>query len=135
MKNIKEVYPDAFGKWCWGCSDYQPMIESLGFEILLAVHDKDYQGDSRYLFQNESRFGILIFGWGSCSGCDSLQACGSYEEVEDLRTQLYNSIIWFDSQFDCLSYFINHDWEGDYCWHMEETREFIINAKEILFLN
>ena len=69
----------------FGFCDYRPMIDSFGYEILLQVDDKDYQGDSRLLFRDVSRYGILIFGWGSCSGCDSLQACESLEDVEKLR--------------------------------------------------
>jgi hypothetical protein len=132
MKDIREVYPNCFDRY-WGYpSNYQPMIDSFGYNILLAVHDRDYQGDSRYLFQNGDRYGMLIFGWGSCSGCDALQSCSSYEDVDKLRMSLYNSTQWFDNKEDCLNYFINHDWEGDYCWHMDETKFFITNAIKAL---
>lgn len=132
MIDIKEVYPDAADYHFFGVSDYQPMIDSFGYEMPIIVHDDDYQGDSRYLFQDGTRYGVLIFGWGSCSGCDALQACDGYEEVDELRNDLFNSIIWFDSKNDCLDYFNNHDWEGDYGWHNKETREFINAAREFL---
>ena len=63
MRPITEVYSDEsyFG-------DYQPLLESFEYDILLQIDDNDYQGDSRLLFKDGDRFGILTFGWGSCSG-------------------------------------------------------------------
>ena len=137
MKPINEVYPEkaqeekkrgAF----YGPIDYTPMLDSMGYETLLRVDDSDYQGDSRLILRDGSRYGVLIFGWGSCSGCDALQACHSMEEIDDLRTSLRDSVKWFESQAECLRYFETHDWEGDYCWHADETRQFVREGKQLL---
>ncbi|QSQ10590.1 hypothetical protein H0A61_03000 [Koleobacter methoxysyntrophicus] len=137
MKDIKEVYPDAIWKdeageeHFWSVSDYRPLLESFGYKILLQVDDDGYQGDTRVLFKDGNRYGLLIFGWGSCSGCDALQACSSYEEIDELRQQLHNDIKWGTAE-ELLEYIQGKDWELEWAWHEEETREFIRKAIEIL---
>lgn len=125
MKDIREVYPELTG-------DYQPLLLSLGFSILLQVDDDDYQGDSYLLLQVGPKFGILIFGWGSCSGCDALQGCNSYEEVETLRQELFAKIRWFADGILCLEYVNTHDWEGEFSWFTKEGRFFLEQAKQLL---
>ena len=137
MKPINEVYPEEAQEEqkrgaCYGPSDYTPMLDSMGYETLLRVDDGDYQGDSRLILRDGSRYGVLIFGWGSCSGCDALQACHSMKDIDDLRTSLRDSVKWFESQEECLRYFETHDWEGDYCWHADETRQFVREGKQLL---
>ena len=127
MKKMNEVYKDD----SWGWSDYQPMIDSFGY-VQVQVDDNDYQGDTRVLLEKEGKYGHLLFGWGSCSGCDSLQACGNIDDVQQLADELYDSIKWFEGKSDCLDYFKNHDWEGDYCWHQKETKEYIDGVIEFL---
>lgn len=132
MKTIIEAYPDLFeyGDF-WAPGDYSPLLESFEYEILLKVDDEDYQGDSRLIFRNGDQYGLLIFGWGSCSGCDMLQGCGSIEEMEELRATLHNDIKW-DSLEGLLNYINTKDWELDFCWHADETKKFLTQAKELL---
>jgi hypothetical protein len=125
MEDIKNVYPDAQYKWGFSVYGYGPMLQSFGYEILIQVDDNDYDGDSRLLLKDGNSYGILIFGWGSCSGCDALQACDSYEEVDELRNMLNNEILWRSSAENLLDYIVNKDWELEYAWHHEETRDFI----------
>lgn len=131
MKPIKDVYPTIDDE-CPSFCDYSPLLTSFGYEILLKVDDTGYQGDSRLLFKDGERIGLLIFGWGSCSGCDTLKACDTLQEVDKLRTDLHNEIKWFGSKAEALEYFTKHDWEGDYSWHHGEMREFIIKATSLL---
>ena len=131
MKAIEEVFPDTHNDY-FEFYDYGTMLNSFGYENILQVDDDDYQGDSRVLFRDGIRFGYLNFGWGSCSGCDSLQACSSYEELEDLRTELHDSIKWYETSKEALDFFKNHDWEGDYNWSRVEQKEFINKAKQVL---
>ena len=133
MQDIKEVYAEAVrgdDDYFWGVADYNPLLKSLG-EIILQVDDKDYEGDSRILFQKGSEIGLLIFGWGSCSGCDALQACDSYEEVETLRAGLVQEIKWLD-QKAMLEYMEGKDWGLDYAWQADETKRFIWQAITML---
>jgi hypothetical protein len=125
--DVKELYEDER----WGWSDYQPMLDAFG-KIAIQVDDDDYQGDSRLLYDENGKIGLLIFGWGSCSGCDALLACDSLEEVQELCDSLQEDIKWFDDKKQALEYFANHDWQGDYSWHQTETKEFINKCIEYL---
>jgi len=127
MKPLKDVYPTIDDE-APSFYDYSPLLTSFGYEIFLKVDDTDYQGDSRLLFKDGERIGLLIFGWGSCSGCDALQACGSFNEVEVLRAQLHEQIKWFESKAEARNYFLTHDWAGDYHGESEETVQFIAQA-------
>ena len=136
MKTAIELYPEYVkdeqeNGYFYGPSDYQPILNEFG-EILVQVDDQDYQGDSRVLYRDGSRFGWLQFGWGSCSGCDSLQACDSMKEVQELIDQLKSEIKWFDSKEEAIKFFENHDWQGDYSWHADEQKEFIRRSLEVL---
>lgn len=129
MKPIKEVYPD------WKEDRYQgydELLESLEYEILVKVDDEDWQGDSRLLLKDGDRYGILIFGWGSCSGCDALYGASSIEEVEELRNQLNDSIHWEPNKETLLAYMNYKDWELDFSFHQEETKQFIEEVKKLL---
>lgn len=92
MKPIQDVYPDM-GENFYGPCDYAPLLESMG-TIVARVDQDDYQGDSWVLFRDGDRFGYLQFGWGSCSGCDALQSCSNYYEIETLRDSLVTQIRW-----------------------------------------
>lgn len=130
--DIRKIYPNAIYRYSdgeeyfGGVYDYNPLLQSFDYEIIIQVDDHDYQGDSRLLFRDvKDRYGILIFGWGSCSGCDSLQGCSSFEELEELRKELHNDITWKDSDKDMLQYMTEKDWELEWCWHYKETKAFI----------
>lgn len=102
----RRLYPDAEDRWGFSVSDYDPILHSFG-EVVVKVDENDYSGDSLVLLRKESRYGFLIFGWGSCSGCDALQGCNSYRDIEQLIQQLENNIIWFDSLGEAESYIFN----------------------------
>jgi hypothetical protein len=103
------LYPDFDGTE----SDYQPIVDLFG-DVVLQVQDEDYQGDTWVLYKRgETRYGRLEFGWGSCSGCDALQACGSLGEIDQLINELYNSIEWFDDASVALKYFKEHNADED----------------------
>ena len=112
--------------------DYSPMIEDFG-DVLFQVDDDDWQGDSYILYgsmNKNSRFGFLNFGWGSCSVCDALKGCSTWEEVQELYEELRSQIKWFDSAEEAYKWFIEHDWEGDYS--TKEKKWFIKIATCIL---
>ena len=119
MRPIEEVYPDRQnGDYFYNPSDYQPMLESLGYEIIAQEDDGDYQGDSYLLLRNGGQYGYLTFGWGSCSGCDALQGCDSYKEIDELRTQLHEQIIWKPSKAEMREWLLSKDWHGE--WSFSE---------------
>jgi hypothetical protein len=122
MTDIKTLYPQDSGYS--GFDSYQPMIDDFG-KVIIQVDDSDYQGDTRVFLKKDNKYGYLQFGWGSCSGCDALQACRNYEEAQKLYDQLKDDIRWFDSLEDVFEFFGTHDWEGDYSYHREEQQDFI----------
>lgn len=129
MIDVKKLYDDnKYYFWC----DYQPMIEAFG-KIAIQVDDADYQGETRVLYDNNGKIGHLIFGWGSCSGCDALQACRNLEDVQELCNELENDIKWFDNANDALEWFKTHDWKGDYVWRQKEFHEYF--EKSIAYLS
>lgn len=125
MSTSKILYPDygIDNETFYGPSSYQPIIDSFG-DALIQVDDDDYQGDTRILLEKDGKFGWLNFGWGSCSGCDALQACTTHNEVDSLINELKDSIKWYDSIEDLKKYFSTKDWSLDYSWN-EKQKEFI----------
>lgn len=112
------------GTYFYGPYDYNPIIQSFG-DVLIQVDDNDYQGDTKVLLHKDGRYGFLNFGWGSCSGCDGLQACSSFREIEELIQELERDIKWFDSLSDVKAYVGNDaDREGSYYYHADEWAEF-----------
>jgi len=132
MTTAKELYNYEDEIYFWGPNNYQPMLDSFG-TIVIQVDDNNYQGDSRVLYQSGSMFGWLQFGWGSCSGCDALQACENIEEVQELMNELQNSIKWFFDKEEAIEFFETHDWKGDYSyWNNGEQKVFIDKVLKFL---
>jgi thioredoxin-related protein len=118
MKKASELFPKA------EFYDYECIVKEFG-EILINIYDDSYQGDWRVLIKKDNKYGILIFGFGSCSGCDALQSCRTYEEVDKLIEEMYNNIFWFDDLESCKKWVRERDWELQYSWHCDETKDFI----------
>lgn len=128
MIDVKTIYEDEPFGWY----DYDPMINAFG-NVVIQVSDNDYQGDTRVLYNNNGKIGHLIFGWGSCSGCDALQACESYDDLQELCNELENDIEWFDDAKEALAWFKSHDWQGDFIWHDENGMKYVEQAISYLY--
>jgi hypothetical protein len=124
MKTAQELYPDC--DVGYGPSDYTPIIESCG-EVLCRVDDGGYHGDSRVVVKNdEGKFGLLIFGWGSCSVCDALQAAGNWHELQAVVESVQRGVVWF-ATLDALKQYVADDEAraGSHYWHeREEWKKF-----------
>jgi hypothetical protein len=113
--------------------DYTPIIEALGYP-LVRVDEDGYQGSTHVLLrskENEDLFGYLTFGWGSCSGCDELQACNSYAELQELIDRFENDVKW-DTAPNLYKYFLTHDWNGDWVGHDLTFQEFRTQSERLL---
>lgn len=106
---------------------YDNLINSFGVEVLLDVSDDDYQGSTRLVLGDGDRRGLLTFGWGSCSGCDALQAAyGSAPELNELRDELWTSVQWFESGRELAGYIASKDWDLDWGSAAEFARKALI---------
>lgn len=73
--------------------DYEELLEER-HNVLLWEDFGSYQGDYVALVGNESRLGLAIIGYGSCSGCDALEGCKSEGDVVDLMDSIERDIFW-----------------------------------------
>lgn len=96
---IQHYYTDHRADGFGGVSDYKPLLRSFGHEVEVQVDEADYQGSTLVLFVSRGEaYGVLCFGWGSCSGCDALQGCTSWAELEELRRRLMREIHWSENK-------------------------------------
>lgn len=131
--DLKEAYPEFYREthdpdaYVFGPYDYGPMISLFG-EAIVRVDDENYQGDTRVLLRdNHGKHGVLLFGWGSCSGCDALQGCKSWKDLEELTEEVRSQIVWFDYPDEAIQWIKSADWESKAIWFYreKETRAFI----------
>jgi hypothetical protein len=130
MKSAAEMYPEHAadqerdGSFCGPC-DYTPIIEALG-EVVLRKDDSDYQGDTYALVKGaDGRLGYVNIGWGSCSGCDALQACDTLADIDKLAQSIADGAKWFADEAEARAWFEGHDWQGEYGWRNEERVAFV----------
>ncbi len=94
---------------------YDGLIDSMEVERLVEVSDDDYQGSTRILVRDGDRYGVVEFGWGSCSGCDALQAIGYGDDVEpghvELRDEIWNGIHWEPDIASMVTWLRERDWD------------------------
>jgi hypothetical protein len=141
MDDIRELYGAHVAEWnsvygeesdhFWAPSDYTPLLESIA-PIALQKDEEDYQGSSFVLYRDGARWGYLAFGWGSCSGCDALQGCESWNEVAELRQELNSDVYWEPDATAMLRWIVNRNWVGDWSWSSGTHRTFLVDAVALL---
>lgn len=128
MNTVSEMYPEFAAEPSYGPSDYTPIIKAIGTP-LVRVDDRDYQGDTRVLFApKDGQYGFLVIGWGSCSGCDALQACSSIADVQKLADEIEASCVWLDREAMIAKLTTWESTEGQHWWHAEEGKRFVAEA-------
>lgn len=118
-----------------GEESYLDFVEGLGAQVLLWEDVGSYQGDSYVLLETAGgAIGYTTIGYGSCSGCDALQAShGNIKDMTELRDSILQGIRWFDNAAEALEYLNNHDWKGDWTGYYEhEQAAFVKKGQEIL---
>ena len=125
----KNSWDDQDSDSIFVCS-YEPIIKYLGKSVV-EVRDDDYQGDTRVLLfdANKNRYGFLVFGWGSCSGCDALQACENYSDIAELIEGFEKKVRWFDSLQAAKDFICdNAKQELEFHYHATEWRIFTLGV-------
>jgi hypothetical protein len=111
---LPDADADELGPW-FNLPDYHELVASLGVDVLFTAAEGDYEGDWAFVLADQSgRIGWLVFGYGSCSGCDALQACEDVKAVASLRDSLERSIDWFDSPAEFAAWAESYDWDGQH---------------------
>ena len=118
--SIKIEYFEQFEDRNYVYCNYEQLIGSFA-TILAQGSDHDYQGDSIVAVQHHNGlYGLVIFGWGSCSGCDALQACNSIGELAELAEYIEGRTMWFDTFEELVEHVHNKDWEGTWLNKFED---------------
>jgi len=61
---------------------YQEELEKRGISILAWEVFGSYQGDYAAIVHQGNRFGFVVIGYGSCSGCDALEGLQPWDDEE-----------------------------------------------------
>lgn len=122
-EQIEAAYPD--GPTFFG---YDDMVIRIG-EVLAREDDGDYQGDTYALVKGpDGRIGFVSFSWGSCSGCDALQACDTYQDVADLFAQIRDSVRWFRTLDEAKAWVVSPDQETQHQYHTGSWGSFVASV-------
>jgi len=109
---------------------YDDLVSAMDTEILIECHEGSYQGDSHYLMEKNGEYGILTFGWGSCSGCDALEAIGEdYDKVVSFMNDLYDEIEWMTLD-EMKASITSTDFEGKFYFWTSEGNAFVKQLRE-----
>lgn len=77
--------------------DYRTLMDIVG-NVIVQKDIGGCTGDSFMLLydkKSETPYGVVCIGWGSCSGCDALQACGlNVDSIVELLFSLRDNIMW-----------------------------------------
>lgn len=112
----------------WNEWSYSDLIDAMQVQIIHQVNQGAYEGETYVLIRDGDRYGLLIFGWGSCSGCDALEACVTIEEATDLLLKLWNDIHWESSSDDMLTYMSTKDWDLEWLGQEPAGRKFVTES-------
>jgi hypothetical protein len=87
-------------------------LESRFCDVIATERTGSWQGDEYFIVKqatddwaDDYRYGFSSASYGSCSGCDALQAAGSNgEALNDLADQTYRGIRWFDTVEELIEF-------------------------------
>lgn len=98
----------------------------------LPIHDRkvfgSYQGDIAYILRNhDGQFGLSVFGYGTCSGCDYLkhityaaEVSGDWSEVVAFSKDKLREVHWENSMEELMAW-VNESADNGYNWWSYDT--------------
>lgn len=118
-------------------TSYREIVKSFGVEITSWTVTGSYQGDYVVGVARPGEVGFVVIGYGSCSGCDALQARdwhGGYPDLayrfehapglKALADSIERSIRWFPSVEE-LREFVGGTGDreaNDWYWYDDEVK-------------
>jgi hypothetical protein len=112
--------------WITEYPSYEQIVNSWGWPVEAFETFGSYQGDHLALLQEgQMRFGLIVFGYGSCSGCDWLEDVapwddeGDWQGVIDLSAKLREDIHWERTRADLTAWVDAHPENNWWCYDAE----------------
>jgi hypothetical protein len=94
------------------------------FEHVEEEYCGSYQGDIVFRVEDKGRIGYLVWGYGSCSGCDELEAAYGDEEAEREIGQDMANAVFFGTVEEIRAHALTKDGNQWYSYD-SEVRETI----------
>lgn len=129
MRDVTDEHDFRFG------ASYDQLIESMEVEEVLRVDEVDYQGSSWVIVKQGDRYGLLVYGWGLCSGCDAAAAARTKAAAEELRDDLWSGIVWRESAAELADYIETEDKDLKWYGNCREYPRFRSDALRMLRAN
>ena len=108
---------------------YGDVVDSFGFHVILTERFGTWEGDIvTVLKDDDNRYGFLVIGFGSCSGCDTIQGIRTVPTLKSFAMGLYRDIRWFDNMTGLAAWLVqtlvNDPGEpGSWYYYDEEIRD------------
>jgi hypothetical protein len=93
---------------------YEAIVADFGCEVLALRLVGGLQGDLLVALHDGDRWGFLVTGYGSCPGCDALEACDTVAEAQALADELLQTIRWFKGPHVLLAHLLARDPATDF---------------------
>jgi hypothetical protein len=122
--NVRDVYTE--GPWF----DYDPMLKAIG-KIILKSEIGSYQGYYHVLYKRGRQYGYVEVGWGSCTVCDALQSCATWEALQELADSIEGSVRWGTKE-EVRAVIAEHEWYWESERDLKEKKAFYDKAMKIL---
>jgi hypothetical protein len=125
LKTDKNAY---FNERYWLPGDYTTLFTLGGENIVTSVDVGDYQGDSLVLLEHptDGRLALVEYGWGSCSGCDTLQSCeGDLVELQALADSLTPGEDEWKTPTEMVEYFRDRNWSDRYYYRDSAVQSWV----------
>lgn len=115
---------------------YVEAIKAMELKVLAEADLGYYQGDWVGLVKNEAfsydgqDYGVIVVGYGSCSGCDEWQATGDPAKRAELVAKLLRDAKWFAELDEAKAYVADPDRALEFYSHEDGWPAFVEAAQK-----
>lgn len=117
--------------------NYLAALKVIGLNEVTGIDAGYYQGDyfaavteEKYEYCDDERIGLLVIGYGSCSGCDAWEAADTAKDRIKVLTGQVDAVKWFDNLAAFKAYLAGDGAKLEWYGHEEEWAAFVakVNA-------